>query len=214
MKPARRALLVLLLFTIPQAPVAAAAGESGALSEAERREMIELLESSGRRFLELVEGVSDEQWSWKPAPDRWSVGECAEHILLSERSLFETALAALEQAPDPDWAEKTAGKAELLARVMPDRNPGGAGGAQAPQEVRPRHGLGRDEVVSRFRDSRREILAFVEGLDRPLKRHVIEHPFPIFGPLNAYDWLIYVPLHTVRHSKQIVEVQETPGYPD
>ena len=39
------------------------------------------------------------------------------------------------------------------------------------------------------------------------------HPFPVFGPLNAYDWLIYVPLHTIRHSRQIVEVQQTAGYP-
>ena len=28
----------------------------------------------------LVAGLSAEQWSWKPAPDRWSVAECFAHL--------------------------------------------------------------------------------------------------------------------------------------
>ena len=46
-----------------------------------------------------------------------------------------------------------------------------------------------------------------------LKAHTIRHPFPIFGTLNAYQWLIYGPLHTMRHVKQIAEVKATEGYP-
>ena len=49
--------------------------------------------------------------------------------------------------------------------------------------------------------------------EAPLKEHIEEHPFPFFNPLNAYDWTIYVPLHTIRHSKQMIEVMETEGYP-
>jgi hypothetical protein len=46
-----------------------------------------------------------------------------------------------------------------------------------------------------------------------LKQYTVEHPFPVFGTLNAYQWLIYVPLHTMRHDKQIAEVKATAGYP-
>jgi hypothetical protein len=46
-----------------------------------------------------------------------------------------------------------------------------------------------------------------------LKEHTVVHPFPIFGALHAYQWLIYVPLHTMRHSRQIAEVKMTAGYP-
>ena len=31
--------------------------------------------------------------------------------------------------------------------------------------------------------------------------------------LNGYQWLIYAPLHTMRHDKQIAEVKATPEYP-
>jgi hypothetical protein len=203
-----------LLFCLLLAPAVAAAADADAkLTDAEREEMIDLLASSERDFLALIENASEEQWRWKPKPDRWSIGECAEHIVLSERLLFQTALDALAGPADPDWATKTAGKTDFLKKVMPNRNPGGAGGAQAPQEIRPTQGLSRDEIVRRFKESRAEIKAFVEKLDAPAKQHVVVHPFPVFGPLNAYDWLIYVPLHTVRHSRQIVEVQQTAGYP-
>ena len=35
----------------------------------------------------------------------------------------------------------------------------------------------------------------------------------VFGTLNAYQWLIYIPLHNLRHEKQIAEVKATKGYP-
>jgi hypothetical protein len=54
---------------------------------------------------------------------------------------------------------------------------------------------------------------FATGTEAALKEHTVEHPFPIFGTLNAYQWLIYVPLHTMRHDKQIAEVKATAGYP-
>jgi hypothetical protein len=193
--------------------IASAADVTGKLSDAEKTELLGMLDTSAADFLKLIEHTTDAQWTWKPAPARWSVGECAEHIVLSERMLYGTAVEALAAPADPEWETKTAGKDDLLKRVMPNRSPGGAGGAKAPQELEPIHGLSRDEVVRRFTESRAEIRAFVEKLDAPAKEHIVVHPFPIFGALNAYDWLLYVPLHTVRHSRQIIEVKATAGYP-
>jgi hypothetical protein len=58
-----------------------------------------------------------------------------------------------------------------------------------------------------------EILQFARENTMAVKEHTLPHPFPIFGTLNAYQWLIYVPLHTIRHDKQIAEVKATSGYP-
>ena len=209
----RRATSLVCFFLLLLPAVAAATDATGKLSDAEKTDLVEMLESSARDFLALIDKASEAQWKWKSSPDRWSIGECAEHIILSERMLYQTALDALASPADPEWATKTAGKAEFLKKVMPNRNPGGAGGAKAPQEIVPTGSLSRDEVIRRFNESRAEIKAFVEKLDVAAKQHIVTHPFPIFGDLNAYDWLIYVPLHTVRHSRQIIEVQETAGYP-
>ena len=184
------------------------------LSDEERAQVLELFDQSTDLYLGLLAGVSDRQWSFKPAPDRWSVGECAEHIMRSNELLYGSAKAALANAADPEWHEKTKGKSELLLAVMPNRNPGGAGGASAPQEIRPTGEFTRTEIVRRFKELHERARAYVAETEEPLKQHLEQHPFPVFNPLNAYDWILYVPLHTIRHCKQMIEVMETEGYPE
>src|SRR5208283_4523060 len=50
------------------------------MTEAERTKVMNWLEESRKEFLAAIDGVTEEQWRWKPAPERWSVGETAEHI--------------------------------------------------------------------------------------------------------------------------------------
>jgi len=54
------------------------------LSPAERDHAVAELESSRKVFLEATSGLSEAQWNFKPAPDRWSIAECAEHIGVTE----------------------------------------------------------------------------------------------------------------------------------
>ena len=141
------------------------------------------------------------------------MAECTEHIVRSQRVLLDAAKAAMAAPVNPEWAEKTATKNDFIRKVMPNRNPGGAGGAQAPQEIRPTENWDRGRAIREFYKVHGESRAYMETVDREVKNHTFDHPFPVFGTLNAYDWLIYVPLHTVRHSKQIIEVQSDPNYP-
>lgn len=200
-----RALFIALIF-VPALSLGAA---NPGMTAEERTHVIKLLEDTQREFLSSIETVSDAQWSWKPAPDRWSVGETAEHILLSESLLFGQVQAALKSPANPDWEKKTAGKTEFLERVMPDRSHK----AVAPEQIRP-HGLSKEEVIRRFKEIRAQTIKFAQETQAPLKEHTTEHPFPVFNTLNAYQWLIYIPLHNLRHDQQIAEVKGSPGYPN
>jgi len=175
----------------------------------DRTKVLHWLEESHQEFLASINGVSEEQWKWKPAPERWSVGETAEHIVLAEALLFETVKKAMSSPPNPDWEEQTKGKTEFIERVMAPR----LGKAQAPEPIVPRDGLTLAQVKERFEQERAEIVKFASDINLPLKEYTAEHPFPVFGILNAYQWLIYIPLHTERHDKQIAEVKATAGYP-
>jgi hypothetical protein len=175
----------------------------------ERTKVLHWLEESHQEFLASIDGVSEEQWKWKPAPERWSVGETAEHIVLAEALLFESVKKAMSSPPNPAWEEETKGKTEFIVQVMAPR----LGKAQAPEPIVPRNGLTLAQVKERFEQQRAEIVKFASDTNLALKEHTVVHPFPIFGTLNAYQWLIYIPLHTERHDKQIAEVKATPGYP-
>jgi hypothetical protein len=175
----------------------------------ERTKVMNWMEESRKEFLAAIDGLTEEQWKWKPAPGRWSVGETAEHIVLAEEALFGNVQKAIASPANPDWEEKTKGKTEFIERVMAPR----LGKATAPDPIVPKGTLTQTEVRERFLKQRDAIEKFAATTQVELKKYTVEHPFPVFNTLNAYQWLIYVPLHTERHDKQIAEVKATPGYP-
>lgn len=179
------------------------------MTEPERNKVERLLLDSQKEYLEAIENLTDAQWSYKASPFKWSVGQTAEHIMLTEAALFSAVREAIRRPVNPDWKTKTAGKAGFIEQVMPDRR----GRAQAPKEVRPSGKPTRDEVIKRYKEQRAEVLEFTRTTTLPLKAHTLDHPFPVFGTLSAYDWLIYIPLHNIRHNKQIAEVKSAPGFP-
>lgn len=189
------------------APVHAADAQ---MTSEERAKLVQYLRDSQAEFLSSVEGLSDAQWTWKSAPDRWSVGETAEHIVLAEGFLFELVQKALASPADPNWEAKTTGKTAFLERVLPDRSHP----VQAPEPIRPEHlTLSRAQVIERYRALRAKTIAFAENTQLPVKEHITAGLFAQMDPLNAYHFLLYIPLHNIRHDKQIAEVKATPGYP-
>jgi DinB superfamily len=175
----------------------------------ERTKVTSWLDESHKEFLASIDGVTEEQWKWKPAPERWSVGETAEHIVLAEALLFGTVQKAIASPPNPAWEEKTKGKTEFIERVMAPR----LGKASAPEPIVPSGKLTQAQVRETFLKQRVEIEKFAKETQVELKQYTVEHPFQVFGTLNAYQWLIYIPLHTERHDKQIAEVKATAEYP-
>ena len=54
------------------------------LSHRDKDKALQLLESTRKDVLDATKGLSDAQWNFKIAPDRWSVAECMEHIAAAE----------------------------------------------------------------------------------------------------------------------------------
>ena len=174
------------------------------MSADERARLVEWLARSHDAFLDAVDRTSAAQWRWKPSAEQWSVGEAAEHVVLAEALMFGIVQSAVADRPNPDWETQTAGKTDLIVREMPSSQ---NGKAQAPDPTRPTWQMTSAQVVDGFRDQRAQITRFVAETAHPVKAHTRVHPFPAFGTLNAYQWLVYIPLHTLRHAEQIAAVQ-------
>jgi DinB superfamily len=211
----RRLILALLLILLAGSTLNTAAQQPAPVADdphmtaEERAKVIKWMDDTQKIYLDRLEHVSEAQWNWRPAPFRWTVGEVAEHIMLTESRLFAAVERALASPANPNWQAKTTGKDAFIERAVPNRGVR----AQAPLEIRPTGKLSREEVVRRYKELRVRLLEFTQKTDAPLKAHTIEHPMRVFNTLNAYDWLIYIPLHTERHNKQMAEVMAAPGYP-
>lgn len=187
----------------------ALAADDGKITAEERAKVIKLLKESQAETLEALEKLGDEQLKFKSAPEKWSVLEVAEHIMMAEGLLFNAVQGAVAAKPNPEWESKTKGKTEFLEDVLAGRK----GKAQAPESIVPSGKLTREEVIKKFKEVRAKTLKFAEETQVPLKAHTLDHPFPVFGTLNAYQWLIYIPLHNIRHNKQITEVKANTAFP-
>src|SRR5215831_19476437 len=98
---------IMLVWFAAGLPLAAADAH---MTSEERTKVVNWLEESRKEFLGAIDGVSVEQWKWKPTPERWSVGETAEHIVLAEALLLDFVRKAMAAPPNPAWEEETKGK--------------------------------------------------------------------------------------------------------
>ena len=184
--------------------------DDGKLTAEEKAKTLKALHDSQNELMSYIEKLTDQQWDARPIPFKWTVGETAEHIALSEALLFGAMERALATPVNPDWATKTAGKEKILDGLLAGRQ----GRANAPEPIQPlKRKMSRAEIMTLLKEGRAKTLTFAEKTDLPLKAHTLDHPFPVFGTLNAYQWLQYIPAHNLRHNKQIAEIMSNPAFP-
>jgi uncharacterized damage-inducible protein DinB len=169
------------------------------------------LEETREEFLQSIRGLSEPQWRFKPAADRWSISDCAEHVVLSEehiRGMVKDAMKTPEATPAQK--EKANLTDEEWIRRVTDRS----GQRQAPQALEPRNRWSNaTEIEKVFREARRVTLEYTRSIPEvELRKHIKEAPSGTM--LDAYQWIALLSTHTKRHTLQIHEVMADPNYPN
>lgn len=189
------------------ATAALACATEATMTDAERSKALKLMTDSQTEFLDSVRGLSEAQWSFKASPEKWSIAETSEHIMLSESLIFSAVMGNKKAPVDSEWEAKTAAQVALIESALPDRSTK----VKAPEVLQPKSKFTRDQIITRYQAARQKTIDFTKTTDFPLKEHLLPHP--LFGPLNGYEWLLSVALHNHRHNLQIAEVKAAAGYP-
>jgi hypothetical protein len=181
-----------------------AAGQN--ITRQEGEQALRYLAETRSGVLDAVKGLSEAQWKFKPAPDRWSVAEVVEHLALIEDILTQNILGNIGKAPapSPDRDPKQI-DATILAKVV-DRSTK----FQAPPPAIPTGRWTPAVALEHFFNGRDQTVGLLESTP-DLRRHAIDHP--VFGPLDGYQWVLAVAAHSARHTKQILEVKADPNFP-
>jgi hypothetical protein len=180
---------------------------AGELTKADRDMLVDHLKRTEAAFLKSIDGVSDAQWTWKSAPDRWSVAETSEHITKSEDLLRGMVEGMMKAPASPDILAKAKGKDEVILKAIPDRTKK----AQAPEPLIPKGAFAsKAALIDAFKAARAKTLAIAGGTSD--LRAFGMAGFPM-GEVDAYQGILFLSAHTERHTKQIEEVKTTAGYP-
>jgi hypothetical protein len=196
----------LLAVCLLAAPMFAAS--DGAINDTERAFLLDQMQKSKKDFLSSLQGMTDAQWRYKPAPNVWSVAECAEHIVLSEDFLFNTATKQVMQSPAVDRPETSNPEQDRkLAGMVADRSHK----ATAPEPLVPSGKINSPaDAIREFTAKRDRNMEYVKTTKDDLRIHATKGPI---GTMDAYQFLVLMAVHTSRHTAQIREVQANAEYP-
>jgi Family of unknown function (DUF5946)/DinB superfamily len=170
------------------------------------RRTAELLDylTSQRLVLEAAwASVPGELRARSPAPERWSAAQVLAHLAIVERRVLEllrTRIAAARAAglaPEHDTSSVLA-SFDMARLVHRDRRVTTGAASQPPPDADA--AVAWTELAD-VHASLRDLLATVDGL---AIGHIVA-PHPVFGPLNAYHWLVFVAGHEGRHAAQMRE---------
>lgn len=177
------------------------------VTQAEKEQAFAYLESTKAKVLAATDGLSEAQWNFKPAPDRWSVAQVMEHIAASEDFIRdglikEKVMVSAAGPPDRDLKKID----DMVVKIVPDRSHK----AQAPEPLVPNNRFGSPEgALKHFRESRATTEQYLKTTSG-LRDHVMDGPV---GKMDGYEFILFIAAHSERHTKQIEEVKADPNFP-
>jgi len=184
--------------------------QTASLTEEERERAVNYLKETRKKFLASIAGLSEAQWNFKSAPERWSVAEVAEHIGIAEQTILGMVQTKIMKSPAaPEMRGEAKGKDEIILKKIPDRT---AGKAQAPEILKPVGKWATQALLTKdFEASRANTIAYLSDTKEDLRDHFAPHP--VLKTIDAYQWLLFLAAHSERHTAQILEVKAEANFP-
>jgi hypothetical protein len=177
------------------------------ITDKERETALALLTRSRATVLTAVEGVTEDQARWQPAPERWSILEYIEHLAVSDDGLVAMIKKSLLEPARPETIEERKAREQKIRETPLPR-----GANRAPDSLKPVSRFGSlTEAVSAFLAARERTIAYAQSTTDDLRSHFAPHS--VLGQLDAYQWLCGNARHAETHAGHIVEIRGMSDFP-
>lgn len=155
-----------------------------------------------------IRGLSKAQMHFKPSKEKWSVSQCVEHIVLTEKMLFDMNKSEMKKPQNPERKGEVKVKDENLIKEMKDRSQKfetsdelvGSGKYDSPEEA-----------IAEMKRQREFVLDYIKKTPlEDFRNQISDSPY---GPIDAYQSMLFLAGHTARHTLQIKEVKADINFP-
>ncbi len=157
---------------------------------------------------------SPTQLNWKPAPDRWSVGECLEHLITSNSLEFGIVEAILAGQYSKPFLGRVPGYPGMCGRMLINAvSPQTARKVKTMQVFEPaRSTVDADEVV-RFTEHQDRLVEMIRKSERlDINETIIASPATSMIVYSLLDAWRLIAAHEVRHLEQARNVAAMDGF--
>ena len=175
--------------------------------------LISELDTVDRRAKELAKELTPFQLNWKPSQDAWSVGQCLEHLRVTNEVYLPAITASLKARPlravqdiTPGWF----GRWFIRNYIEPSSE---SKRARAPKKIAPVTRVGPD-ILDRFLTSNQAARELVgRASDYDVNRIRFKNPFIPMLRFTVGTGLEIVSRHQPRHLLQAERVKHAVDFP-
>jgi hypothetical protein len=159
--------------------------------------------------------LSGEQLNWKPSAGEWSIGQCFDHLVLSNRPyipIFEDILAGRRR---PRLWERMPVLPRLFGRlVIGALRPEAGRKAKARPAFVPSKSRIAPEIIATFIEQQEQLLGLMSA-SRSLDLEGITITSPVADVItySLMDACRIIVVHEQNHVAQATRVMESPGFP-
>ena len=196
------------------AGIALAANSAGQLNPTELQQGRLYLQQTRNYVIGATRGLSEAQWKFKPAPERWSIAEIVEHIVVVQDYVLGPVREQLAHSPVSPVARNYQQIDRLILSAMPDR----LTTFQAPEPIQPAARWTHAEALDRLLKNYSRLSEYLESTP-DLRLHIADS-LPMkalskgeYTSMDGYQWVLAAAGHAERHTKQILEVKADPDFP-
>jgi hypothetical protein len=158
-----------------------------------------------------VASLGQAQVDWRPAPDRWSVGEVLHHLILSNRSFALVVRKLVDRGRREGLAARPDGR-RSWPRLRAIADVQATGPVRNPERVTPAHGLPVEQLRRELVETHRAVALQIPDL-AGLDLAALRFPHPLGLELNLFQWSDIAGAHERRHLRQIATVLAAEGFP-
>ena len=172
------------------------------------------LDAADARAMSLVNRLAPEQLNWKADARSWSVGQCLEHLCLSNEVYVSPMTEALANAPKgaaeeitPGWFGRWFIRSYIDPATQRKR-------ARAPRTATPASSRFDHSIAKRFiasNDAMRAVMARAREID--VNRVRFRNPYVPVIRFTIGTGLLIVARHNHRHLGQAERVTQLPQFP-
>ena len=173
------------------------------------------LDAVARDTQSLFGRLDHQQLNWRPDATRWSVAQCFDHLLNTNRGMLQ----AIDTAMDRSHPRTVSQRLPVLPRVfgrmlIRSQMPEAKRKFTAPPQAQPAASAIDTGILDRFIAQQREAGARMRTLDqRDAARVIMVSPFVAFITYSVLDGCRLIVTHERRHFEQARRVTQEPGFP-
>lgn len=169
------------------------------------------LDSVERDAEALVTGLTEEQGTWRPAAESWSIAECLDHLATGNRAYLRAMQEPADRARADGRHRHRPAKPGLVGRLFVhtfEPPPKWWSRMKAPRSIRPRSALTLAETIAGFMASHGDLRAFL-GANSDLDLAGIRFPNPFVRTIrfSLATGLHVLAAHERRHLWQARQVR-------